>query len=107
MDPARTIPLEGRTDDLLRFGIHGVKSDIIEPHPLQSARRSVMFQQFTNTLSICLLICDFAVEFMFGIEQAKQTQDEMKKKILSNTYGAAFPMKMEMDRQILSKFVLL
>ncbi|KAL1563227.1 cyclin-B1-2-like [Salvia divinorum] len=75
MDPAKTIPLEGRTDDLLRFGIHGVKSDIIEPHPLQSARRS-----------------------------AKQTQEEMKKRILSNTYGAAFPMKMEMDRQILSKF---
>ena len=46
MDPAKTIPLEGRGDDLLRFGIHGVKSDIIEPHPLQSARRSVMFQQF-------------------------------------------------------------
>ncbi|KAH6761802.1 Proteasome maturation factor UMP1 [Perilla frutescens var. hirtella] len=75
MDSAKTIPMEGRADDLLRFGIHGVKSDIIEPHPLQSARRS-----------------------------AKLTQEEMKKKILSNTYGAAFPMKMELDRQILSKF---
>ena len=31
----------------------------------------------------------------------------MKKKILANTYGSAFPMKMEMDRQILAKFVLL
>ncbi|KAL3636513.1 hypothetical protein CASFOL_018812 [Castilleja foliolosa] len=75
MDSVKMIPVEGRADDPLRFGIHGVKSDIIEPHPLESAHRS-----------------------------AKARQEEMKKKILANTYGAAFPMKMELDRQILSKF---
>ncbi|KAI3452123.1 hypothetical protein Pfo_008788 [Paulownia fortunei] len=71
MDLEKMIPLEGRRDDPLRYGIHGVKSDIIEPHPLN--------------LPIAL-------------------QEEMNKKILMNTYGAAFPIKMELDRQILSKF---
>ncbi|XP_011099285.1 cyclin-B1-2 [Sesamum indicum] len=75
MDSEKMIPLEGRRDDPLRYGIHGVKSDIIEPHPLESAYRS-----------------------------SKVRQEEMKKKILMNTYGAAFPIKMELDRQILSKF---
>ncbi|CAA2985019.1 cyclin-B1-2-like, partial [Olea europaea subsp. europaea] len=34
----------------------------------------------------------------------KVTQENMKKKILANTYGAAFPLKMELDRQIISNF---
>lgn len=42
MDLQRTIPLEGRRDDPLRYGIHGVKSDIIEPHPLESAYHDVI-----------------------------------------------------------------
>ncbi|XP_051117906.1 cyclin-B1-2-like [Andrographis paniculata] len=75
MDASKTILLDGRAEDPLRFGIHGVKSDIIEPHPLESAYSS-----------------------------AKVRQQEMKKKILENTYGAAFPLKMDLDRQILSKF---
>ncbi|KAL7135588.1 hypothetical protein ABFS83_11G107900 [Erythranthe nasuta] len=75
MDSAKTIQIEGRVDDPLRFGIHGVKSDIIESHPLESAYLS-----------------------------AKLRQEDIKKKILANTYGGAFPMKMELDRQILSKF---
>ncbi|KAL6499199.1 hypothetical protein OROHE_026227 [Orobanche hederae] len=75
MDSVKMIPVEGRPDDPLRYGIHGVKSDIIESHPLESAYRST-----------------------------KASQEEMKKKILANTYGAAFPMKMELDRQILTKF---
>ncbi|XP_075482959.1 cyclin-B1-2-like [Primulina tabacum] len=75
MDSAKVIPFEGLRDDPLRYGIHGVKSDIIEPHPLESAFRS-----------------------------AKLKQEDMKKRILCNTYGAAFPMKRELERQILSKF---
>ncbi|PIN12790.1 Proteasome maturation factor [Handroanthus impetiginosus] len=75
MDSPKMIPLGERPEDPLRYGIHGVKSDIIEPHPLESAYRST-----------------------------KVRQEEMKKKIWMNTYGAAFPMKMELDRQILSKF---
>ncbi|KAK6129062.1 hypothetical protein DH2020_037196 [Rehmannia glutinosa] len=67
------IPLEGRRDDPLRYGIHGVKSDIIEPHPLESAYHS-----------------------------SKVRQEDIKRKILMNTYGAAFPMKMELDRFCLS-----
>ncbi|KAL2552150.1 Proteasome maturation factor UMP1 [Forsythia ovata] len=74
MESPKTIPL-GRQIDPLRHGIHGVKSDIIESHPLESAYRT-----------------------------AKVKQEEMKKKILTNTYGAAFPMKMVLDRQILTKF---
>ncbi|KAL8044332.1 hypothetical protein ABFX02_08G039700 [Erythranthe guttata] len=75
MDSQKTIQLEGRRDDPLRYGIHGVKSDIIEPHPLESAYHS-----------------------------SKARQEEIKRKILTNTYGAAFPMKQQLDRQILSKF---
>ncbi|KAL3833428.1 hypothetical protein ACJIZ3_008164 [Penstemon smallii] len=75
MDSEKIISLEGRRDDPLRYGIHGVKSDIIEAHPLQSAYRD-----------------------------AKLREEDMKKKVLTHTYGAAFPMKMELDRQILSKF---
>lgn len=30
----------------------------------------------------------------------------MKRQILANAYGSAFPLKMEFDREILSKFVL-
>lgn len=108
MDPSKTMPLVGRGDDFLRFGIHGVKSDIIEPHPLQSARRSVMFQPFSLLLSISgIWIFLFNFEYLWSMKQAKHTHEEMKKKILANTYGAAFPMKMELDRQMLSKFVLL
>uniref|UniRef100_A0A7C9A0L9 Proteasome maturation protein n=1 Tax=Opuntia streptacantha TaxID=393608 RepID=A0A7C9A0L9_OPUST len=65
----------GVQTDALRFGIHGVKSDILEAHPLESAYQS-----------------------------AKKTQEEMKRKILANTYGSAFPLKMDLERQILSRF---
>ncbi|KAH9739454.1 hypothetical protein KPL71_019134 [Citrus sinensis] len=50
-------------NDVFRFDIHGVKSDI-----------------------------------------AKQREEEIKRRILVNTYGTAFPMKMDFDRQILSRF---
>ncbi|KAI6670509.1 hypothetical protein NL676_005394 [Syzygium grande] len=61
--------------DALRFGLHGVKSGIVGSHPLESARQS-----------------------------AKDNQEEMKRRMLANTYGSAFPLKMELDRQILSRF---
>ncbi|XP_021770567.1 cyclin-B1-2-like [Chenopodium quinoa] len=65
----------GIHNDALRFGIHGVKSEILEAHPLQSA-----------------------------VLKAEKTQQEMKRKILANTYGSALPLKMDLDRQILSRF---
>ncbi|KAI4366741.1 hypothetical protein MLD38_022580 [Melastoma candidum] len=61
--------------DALRFGLQGVKSDLVGSHPLQSSYHS-----------------------------AKRTEEEMKRRILSNTYGTAFPLKMDLDRQILSRF---
>ncbi|KAK9723803.1 hypothetical protein RND81_05G026600 [Saponaria officinalis] len=61
--------------DALRFGFHGVKSDILEVHPLQSATQS-----------------------------AKKIQRDMNKKVLANTYGSAFPIKLDLDRQILTRF---
>ncbi|KAA8547825.1 hypothetical protein F0562_004254 [Nyssa sinensis] len=77
MEAPKTIAHEigGVQNDALRFGLNGVKSEIIESHPLQSASHS-----------------------------ARKTQAEMKRRILANMYGSAFPMKMEMDRQILSRF---
>ncbi|EEF36388.1 cyclin-B1-2 [Ricinus communis] len=65
----------GIQNDALRFGLHGVKSDILESHPLESAYQS-----------------------------ARKTQEEMRTKILGNTYGSAFPLKMDFERQILSRF---
>ncbi|KDP32927.1 hypothetical protein JCGZ_12958 [Jatropha curcas] len=65
----------GIQNDALRFGLHGVKSDLVGAHPLQTAYQS-----------------------------SRKTQEEMNRKILANTYGSAFPLKMDLDRQILSRF---
>ncbi|XP_028769501.1 cyclin-B1-2 [Neltuma alba] len=65
----------GVQNDKLRFGLQGVKSDIVGSHPLESAQKS-----------------------------ARQTQESMKRKCIINTYGSAFPLKMDLDRQILSRF---
>ncbi|KAH7575984.1 hypothetical protein JRO89_XS02G0268600 [Xanthoceras sorbifolium] len=77
MEAAKTIPHEigGVRNDALRFGLHGVKSDIVGSHPLETSYQS-----------------------------ARKTQEEIKRRILSDTYGTAFPLKMDMDRQILSRF---
>ncbi|KAF9618221.1 hypothetical protein IFM89_000856 [Coptis chinensis] len=65
----------GIQNDALRFGLNGVKSDILEVHPVQTANQSV-----------------------------KKTEAEIKRMILENTYGSAFPLKMDLDRQILARF---
>ncbi|GKV16841.1 hypothetical protein SLEP1_g27417 [Rubroshorea leprosula] len=65
----------GIQKDALRFGLNGVKSDLVGSHPLEIA-----------------------------YESARKNHEEMKKRILANTYGSAFPLKMDMDRQILSRF---
>ncbi|VFQ66556.1 unnamed protein product [Cuscuta campestris] len=77
MDASKTIPHEigGVRSDALRFGLHGVKSDIVGSHPLESA-----------------------------YEENKAIQERMKRTVLANTYGFALPTRMEMDRQILSRF---
>ncbi|KAJ9173088.1 hypothetical protein P3X46_016262 [Hevea brasiliensis] len=77
METPKTIAHEigGIQNDALRFGLHGVKSDLVGAHPLESA-----------------------------CQTAKKTQEEMRRKILANTYGSAFPLKMDLDRQILSRF---
>ncbi|KAL5718140.1 hypothetical protein ACHQM5_011076 [Ranunculus cassubicifolius] len=70
--------IEGVRADAMRFGLHGVKADILEVHPFQSAHQS-----------------------------AKKRTGETNRAMLRNTYGSAFPLKMELDRQILSRFVIL
>ncbi|XP_010262639.1 PREDICTED: cyclin-B1-2 [Nelumbo nucifera] len=77
MEGSKTIAHEigGVQNDALRFGLQGVKSEIVGAHPLQSALESTM-----------------------------NTQSEMKRKILANTYGSAFTLKMDLDKQILSRF---
>ncbi|MCD7450695.1 hypothetical protein HAX54_008149 [Datura stramonium] len=77
MEDSKTIAHEigGVRKDAFRFGLQGVKSDIVGSHPLESAYHST-----------------------------KVRQQEMKRKILANTYGSALPMKLELDRQILSRF---
>lgn len=61
--------------DALRFGLEGVKGDIVGSHPLESLRETV-----TKNL-----------------EEKKQT-------IIDLTYGSSFSLKMELDKQILSRF---
>ncbi|CAK9179312.1 unnamed protein product [Ilex paraguariensis] len=76
MESPKTIEHEigGVKNDALRFGLHGVKSDIVGSHPLESEYQST-----------------------------RMRQEDMKRKILVNTYGSAFPLRMELDRQILSR----
>ncbi|OWM84673.1 cyclin-B1-2 [Punica granatum] len=77
MEDSKVIAHEigGVQNDALRFGLHGVKGDIVGSHPLESSYQS-----------------------------ARKTQDEIKRKFLANTYGTALPLKMDLDRQILSRF---
>ncbi|XP_058091762.1 cyclin-B1-2-like [Magnolia sinica] len=67
--------IAGIQSDPLRFGLQGVKSEIIQSHPLQPI-----------------------------YESAKRTEEETKRMILSNTYGSALPLKLDLERQILSRF---
>lgn len=76
MEAPKTIEHEigGLRNDALRFGLQGVKSEIVGSHPLESAYQS-----------------------------ASVREEQVKRKILANTYGSAFPLKMELDRKILSR----
>ncbi|KAK9047811.1 hypothetical protein SSX86_033227 [Deinandra increscens subsp. villosa] len=77
MEASKTIEHEigGLKNDALRFGLQGVKSDIIGSHPLESAFQSAIVRE-----------------------------EQMKRKVLANTYGSAFPLKQDFDRKILSRY---
>ncbi|KAF5206257.1 Cyclin-b1-2 [Thalictrum thalictroides] len=69
----------GVKNNALRFGLHGVKSDILDVHPLQSSLQSF-----------------------------EKTETKMQRSILERTtYGYALPMKMDLKRQVLARFELL
>ncbi|PSS33620.1 Cyclin-B1-2 like [Actinidia chinensis var. chinensis] len=74
-DQAIEHEIGGIQNDTLRFGLNSVRSEIVGSHPLQSAYQST-----------------------------KEVQEQMKRRILVNTYGSAFPLKMDLDRQMLSRF---
>ncbi|KAM0944285.1 putative proteasome maturation factor Ump1 [Dioscorea sansibarensis] len=61
--------------DALRFGLDGVKGDIVGVHPLQSLR-----------------------------ETMRLDLEGKKRSILDLTYGSAFNLRNDFDRQILSRF---
>ena len=46
------------------------------------------------------------LEFIYVLimDQQREIQEGMKRKILANTYGTAFPLKMDLDAQILSRY---
>uniref|UniRef100_A0A0D6QTE6 Proteasome maturation protein n=1 Tax=Araucaria cunninghamii TaxID=56994 RepID=A0A0D6QTE6_ARACU len=77
MEPAQqSLPHEvGGVHDTLRFGLPGVKSDILTAHPLQVIQ-----------------------------ENSQKQHREIKRNLLSNMYGSAFPLKMDIEQQILSRF---
>ncbi|KAJ6792879.1 cyclin-B1-2-like [Iris pallida] len=61
--------------DILRLGLDGVKGDIVGSHPLESSR-----------------------------ESAWRNMEEKKKMINNLTYGSAFNLRKDLDKQILSRF---
>ncbi|PKU74284.1 cyclin-B1-2 [Dendrobium catenatum] len=61
--------------DALRFGLDGVKGEIVGSHPLEYLR-----------------------------ETARRDLEEKKRLITDLTYGSAFSLKMDLDKQILSRF---
>ncbi|PRQ53144.1 putative proteasome maturation factor Ump1 [Rosa chinensis] len=65
----------GIQNDTLRYGLNSVKSNLVGSHPVESAHQST-----------------------------KKMQEEMERRILANTYGTAFPMRMDFERQMLSRF---
>ncbi|KAH8483394.1 hypothetical protein POPTR_017G111900v4 [Populus trichocarpa] len=65
----------GDIHDALRFGLDTKRGDIIGSHPLESALLSV-----------------------------ERNQEHMKRITLANVYGAAFPVQMGIERQMLSRF---
>lgn len=141
-------------NDVFRFDIHGVKSDIVGSHPLETLCQSVKFSSFLlfpfnshyfplnsikyysrislahyiyiyihlkindnltyelklgGEIGVSVLFIKLLKRFLLFVSfswvfQAKQREEEMKRRILVNTYGTAFPMKMDFDRQILSRY---
>ncbi|CAK7353554.1 unnamed protein product [Dovyalis caffra] len=76
MEAPKTIEHQiGEVHDSLRFGLDAKRGNIIGSHPLESVLLSV-----------------------------ERNQDDMKRITLANVYGAAFPVQMDMERQILSRF---
>ncbi|KAM7268091.1 hypothetical protein ACFE04_010257 [Oxalis oulophora] len=65
----------GIQNDALRFGLSGVKSDIVGSHPLESSYKS-----------------------------ARMVEEDIKRKLLGLNYGSAFNLRRDLDRQILSRF---
>ncbi|XP_072953967.1 cyclin-B1-2-like [Typha angustifolia] len=61
--------------DILRFGLNGVKGEIVGSHPLENLR-----------------------------ESSNRFWEEKKKNGLSLTYGSAFNLRKDLDAQILAKF---
>lgn len=58
---------------------------------------------------LCFMLLHRYLNYLFAFVflQAIKTQEQMNRKILANTYGSAFPLKMDLDRQILSRFLFI
>ncbi|KAJ6330049.1 hypothetical protein OIU76_008808 [Salix suchowensis] len=79
MEAPKTIEHQiGEVHDSLRFGLDAKRGDIIGSHPLESVFLSV-----------------------------EKNQEDMKRITLANAYGAAFPVQMGIERQMLSRYVFL
>ncbi|PKA48970.1 Cyclin-B1-2 [Apostasia shenzhenica] len=61
--------------DALRFGLEGVKGEIVGCHPLEALR-----------------------------ETARRDLEQKKRLVTDLTYGSAFNLRMDLDKQILSRF---
>lgn len=50
------------------------------------------------------MIARITFPLKFIMDQRKKIQAEMKQRLLANTYGTAFPLKMDFDAQVLSRY---
>lgn len=76
MDQTDALPFQSRAHDALRNGLSSLKEDAVQKHPVQ------IIQETT------------------GIPGVESSNPQM----LRDLYGLAFPAKLDIERQILSKF---
>lgn len=76
MDPAEALPFQAQAHDTLRNGLCSLKEDAVQKHPVEVI-------QETTTIP--------------GVQGANP-------QMLRDLYGLAFPAKLDITRQILSKF---
>lgn len=99
MEAPKTIEHEigGIQNDALRFGLHGVKSNIIESHPLESAYKSVISLSLSLSSSVLLRWSDLGMYSLISFRFF------CRRRRLRRTWRGKF-LRTRTDRLFLSKW---